>query len=677
VKEWQYIFKALPFLRVSVLFSIGIIINKVHAIEFDSIAFTHFLSISLLIIYACLSIHQKWKYTWIIPTSIFIYIITLGAINDQQKINSRVKSNNINDLYLLHVKAENKSGKNGKSLIAKVYVRNQLTWKFQGKTYMYVYNKVNKQINEGDLILTRKAISQIYKTHNPGEFDFFSFSESNGMFYNLSFTHEDEFIVIGNQNSKVQMLISRIREKILFKLRFYIKNKDALGIAEAMLIGYKNDLSSSINQIYTDAGVSHVIAISGMHLGLIYMIVDIIFSWFFKKRQLHLISLLITLPALWIFSFITGASASVIRSAIMFSFIIIGNVTTKRSNTLNALFGAAFLMLAVNPDTITDIGFQLSFAAVLSIVLFYQKIRTIIFTKNKILQYGWSFVALSIAAQIITTPLLLIYFQRFSTYSILNNIIVVPISSMVLILEIFLCISPLQIISIKILSPLIEQLILCMNKYSSTMNMVTHSNIEIQAGKEICVILIGLFIICIICFLVKRDIHLLYMSICIVILVFIIRINKWIIYKPVQKLNILNLKDCGAIIHQHGSEADVFIYGNWSNTEQRNKEILHKAFKYLGIKKRALTTLGKNSFIIKQDHHKTGILLNGDNFRTTEINGLMGKNSTWITDGSTKLWKIRRWEKEAQNLHLRFLHTAEKGPIFLDCQDYHTLSRKN
>jgi hypothetical protein len=139
----------------------------------------------------------------------------------------------------------------------------------------------------------------------------------------------------------------------------------------------------------------------------------------------------------------------------------------------------------------------------------------------------------------------------------------------------------------------------------------------------------------------------------------------------------LNLKDCGAIIHQHGSEADVFIYGNWSNTEQRNKEILQKAFKYLGIKKRALTTLGKNSFIIKQDHHKTGILLNGDNFRTTEINGLMGKNSTWITDGSTKLWKIRRWEKEAQNLHLRFLHTAEKGPIFLDCQDYHTLSRKN
>jgi competence protein ComEC len=361
----------------------------------------------------------------------------------------------------------------------------------------------------------------------------------------------------------------------------------------------------------------------------------------------------------------------------MFSFIIIGNVTTKRSNTLNALFGAAFLMLAINPDTITDIGFQLSFAAVLSIVLFYQKIRTTIFTKNKILQYGWSFVALSIAAQIITTPLLLIYFQRFSTYSILNNIIVVPISSIVLILEILLCISPFQIISIKILSPLIEQLILWMNQFSYTMNMVPHSNIEIQAGNEIYIILIGLFIICIIRFLVKRETHLLYTSIGFVILVFIIRINKWIIYKPVQKLNILNLKDCGVIIHQHGSEADVFIYGNWSNTERRNKEILQKALKFLGIKKRALTTLGKNSFIIKQDHHKTGILLNGDNFRTTEINGLMGKNSTWITDGSTKLWKIRRWEKEAQNLHLRFLHTAEKGPIFLDCQDYHTLSRKN
>ena len=677
MKEWQYIFKALPFLRVSVLFSIGIIINKVHAIQFDSIAVTHILSISIFIIYSCLTIHQKWRYAWIISTSIFIYFITLGAIIDQQKINSIVKSNNINDLYLLHVKAENKSGKNGKSLTAKVYIRDQLTWKFQGKTYIYVSNKVNKQINEGDLILTKKAISHIKKTHNPGEFDFFSFSESNGVFYNLSFNHKDEFIVIGNHNNKFQMLISAIREKILFRLRFYIKNKDALGIAEAMLIGYKNDLSSSINHIYTDAGVSHVIAISGMHLGLIYMIVDIIFSWFFKKRQLHLISLLITLPALWMFSFITGASASVIRSAIMFSFIIIGNVTTKRSNTLNALFGAAFLMLAVNPDTITDIGFQLSFAAVLSIVLFYQKIRTTIFTKNKILQYGWSFVALSIAAQIITTPLLLIYFQRFSTYSILNNIIVVPISSMVLILEILLCISPLQIISIKILSPLIEQLILWMNKFSSTMNMVPHSNFEIQAGNEIYIILIGLFIICIIRFLVKRDIYLLYMSICIVILIFIIQINECITYKPLQKLNILNLKDCGAIIHQHGSEADVFIYGNWSNNEQRNKEILQKAFKYLGIKKRVLTTLGKNSFIIKQDHHKTGILLNGDNFRTTEINGLMGKNSAWITDGSTKLWKIRRWEKEAQNLHLRFLHTAEKGPIFLDCQDYHTLSRKN
>jgi competence protein ComEC len=106
-----------------------------------------------------------------------------------------------------------------------------------------------------------------------------------------------------------------------------------------------------------------------------------LFEWIFKKKYLSLLSLIATLPVLWIFAFTTGASASVIRSVVMFSFIIIGNNISKANDGINALLVAGFMMLVIDPDTLYDMGFQLSFSAVLSIMLFYSWVRKLVFTK--------------------------------------------------------------------------------------------------------------------------------------------------------------------------------------------------------------------------------------------------------------------------------------------------------
>lgn len=633
---------------------------------------------TLIFSFSFLDVSTKWRLAPYISFTIIFNIITIAWINYSCDSFFRQKIVEIQGSILLKIDEERKESIEGTRYVATIYEKNKHGWEKRGKTDLYIKAGKKDQLEKGNIIITKQHPSIIKKNNNPGAFDYYSFSLTNGIFYSTTILHEDMYFVLGNYRGMMEELVFQTRNNIIGIIRKYIAEADRLGIAEAMLIGYKSDLSPSLNSTYSNAGVSHVIAISGMHLGLIYLIIDKIFAYFFRKRHLHIIAIIITLPLLWLFSMVTGSSASVIRSAMMYSFIIVGNIISKKSNSLNSLLGAGFIMNVINPDILNDLGFQLSFAAVLSIILCYQPIRNSVYTKNKLLHIGWNFVALSIAAQLITTPLVIYHFQKFSTYSLLNNIIVVPLSSIVLVLEIILCLCPVSMIASNILSPLISLIIGWMNSFASTMNKVPFSILIFPSFEWYELLICAIFIIGLLIYLTHDHSYIALIT-TLVSLGFILFLNLIFKYnlKKKHQVVLLNFKNTGCIIHQHGSYANVYVQSNDNVNNSYTFENIKKCLIKIGVEKSSFSELPYQPVMIEQKKSGEAILINASVLDMQIDKPLFKRNRKWILDGTTKLWKIREWRKQAQNLHLRFLHTAETGPIFLDCQGFHEFSRKN
>jgi competence protein ComEC len=251
---------------------------------------------------------------------------------------------------------------------------------------------------------------------------------------------EDEFEILSTANKKrFQEFINITRAKVLDILRTNIRGDKELGLAEALLIGYKDDLDKTLVQSYSNTGVVHVIAISGLHLGLIYFLL----TWLFKplkKQKFKWLRPIFILTGLWLFTLLAGAQPSVLRSAVMFTCIIFSDLFARKSSIFNGLALSALILLCINPFWLWDVGFQLSYSAVLSIVIFMKPVYNWIYFPNKIMDFLWKLTAVTIAAQIFTTPVSIYHFHQFPMYFILTNFVAVPLSSAIVIGEIILCV---------------------------------------------------------------------------------------------------------------------------------------------------------------------------------------------------------------------------------------------
>lgn len=219
----------------------------------------------------------------------------------------------------------------------------------------------------------------------------------------------------------------------------YFHEPSTRGLAKALLVGFRGELDKDLNTAYTNTGVVHVIAISGLHLGLIYGLLMMLFKPLQHIKSIKIMSCLIILVILWSFTLMCGATASVVRSAVMFSFLILGTIIQSKPSTGNMLAASAFVMLVFNPFLVYDIGFQLSYAAVGSLLIYNRSITEIFQPENGFLHLGWSSISTSLSAQILTTPFLLFHFHQFPLIFILSNIIAVPLSSIALLLLILVC----------------------------------------------------------------------------------------------------------------------------------------------------------------------------------------------------------------------------------------------
>ena len=240
-------------------------------------------------------------------------------------------------------------------------------------------------------------------------------------------------------------IISHTREWMIQKIDRHIIDNEASGFAKALLIGEKSDIDKNIIKAYTQLGIIHIIAISGMHLDIIFKNLVYVTGHLPRKMFWRLLELVIVLISVWIYTFIAFASPSVVRASIFFSLFFIGTFFNQPRYTLNFIAGGILVILFFDLHSIYHIGLQLSYAAVIGIHLFYPVFYKMVPMDNAILNWMWSNLCITLSAQLTTLPILLFHFHQTATLVIISNFIMVPLSTLLLYALIVLVMMPNQV----------------------------------------------------------------------------------------------------------------------------------------------------------------------------------------------------------------------------------------
>ncbi|MGB9745705.1 MAG: ComEC/Rec2 family competence protein [Bacteroidales bacterium] len=266
---------------------------------------------------------------------------------------------------------------------------------------------------------------------NPEEFDYGRYLLLRGISGYVRIRSTD-IIWFPSGKTTLRSLAWQTRETLLGILSRYRIPEKERGVLAALSLGYRDDLTEETMRAYRSAGVMHILAVSGLHVGIIYLLFQYITFFLQRKKWERITRSLLGLVILWGYAFLTGLSPSVVRAATMFSFYTASGLLNRKVSSFNILASAVFVILAADPFLIAQPGFQLSAAAVASITAFYSKVESLWIPGNPVARKIWSLIAVTLAAQAGTFLLCIYYFHQFPVYFVLANLVAVPMAGLLL-----------------------------------------------------------------------------------------------------------------------------------------------------------------------------------------------------------------------------------------------------
>ncbi len=297
-----------------------------------------------------------------------------------------------------------------------------------GRTLLYLEkDSASVLLRTGDRIVFSPELSGIENKGNPEEFDYRKYLAYN-MIFSSDYLAGDDWRLVDDEAVGFRSKLSRLRMKLVGLLRDFGLSDDEVAVMSAMTMGYSDILSDEIRHAYSSAGAMHILAVSGLHVGIIYGIIVFLLS-FIRNDNLTWLKVVLTVSLIWLYALFTGLSPSVTRASLMFSIMALGKLQKNSPGSLNAVFASMFILLLINPYNLANIGFQLSYSAVIGIIVLQPKLYAIFEIRNKLLDWIWSLTTVSVAAQLATAPLCFYYFHQFSNYFLLTNYVMIPIST--------------------------------------------------------------------------------------------------------------------------------------------------------------------------------------------------------------------------------------------------------
>lgn len=686
--------KKAPFVRLLIALIAGILLKFYLSFSATAIIITPVVVIVLFI--ACLLLPQALRYTLrhIQGLLILATFMVAGAaitylkdVSNQHNFVSKFYQPGAPILLTLQEPLVNKP-KSYKAVasIDAVYYNNH--WQpTKGRMLVYFKKEASKpNLGYGSQLVLNKALQSITNSGNPGAFDYRRFCAFDGIYYQVFITSKDYKSLQQRNTQWLQSKLYTIRLFVIETIQKYISNKREQGVAEALIIGYRNDLDKELVQTYSNTGVVHIIAISGLHLGMIYLLMLRILSTFKTKRWYNYLKPVLILFVLWTFTLIAGGAPSILRAAVMFSFIVVGQSLNRKTNIYNTLAASAFCLLVYNPFFLWAVGFQLSYAAVASIVTFYPPINKLVSFTNKGLQKVWSLVSVTVSAQILTLPFVLYHFHQFPNYVLLTNLIVVPILAFVLYGEILLILFSVVPFVANIIGKILNTVIWFINSFIVNTSKLPFSITDSIQISVVQALLLFVVIISFAIWLMRIKPAALLTGLTAMAVFLLLRAADFIQHAQQSKLIVYNVPQYEAIDIAQGTQrafiGDSMLLQNGflQNFHLRPGRILNRTNSSFGkaafsCANNCITSTAKKVVVVNSPISN----YNGTSRISADVI-ILSKNpkiyisdlltvfncSEIVFDSSNPLWKIEKWKKDCEHLHLRFHSVPEQGAFIMD-----------
>lgn len=395
--------------------------------------------------------------------------------------------------------------------------------KTKGKVLLYFNKNSSTRPNYGDVFLLKGMPREIEEPKNPFEFDYRRFMQFRGI-YAHHFLYENDFVKTGyqpqNQILRFAFAANRYADSLFVK---NIGTEQEYAIATAVVIGTRDYIDNDLLNAYSAAGAVHVLSVSGMHVAILFVVLQFLFKKIKNLKNGNLIFAAIVISLLWIYAIFTGLSSTVLRATVMFTIVQIAEVITRKGNIYNTLSVSAFILLCYNPYWVLDVGFQLSYLAIVGIVYLHPYLKTLITPTNPILKNIWEISCVSFSAQLATFPLGVYYFHQFPSYFLLANPFVFWISELILPFGLFMLLFSWFPFVPQVVGFLLKWILWSLNKIIFLVESIPFSTIK---GFSISIFeLFCIYIIVVLVLAFFRQIELKYLKISLLCLVILLGWN--------------------------------------------------------------------------------------------------------------------------------------------------------
>lgn len=429
-------FMPYPMFRLTIPLATGIFLSDIlfHG-ELPVTAFRILLLVSFIPMLMLIK-WQRYTFRWLFGGIAFLFLFSLGALLVQhqwERITYEWPSErNVYQGVILASPQEK-----AKTYLCKMHVDKRISVgnviPVDRNLLVYILkDSLSEKLQCGDCLRFYARVSRPQRTDIPDEFDYAAYlfrQQISGTAMVFSGYWQQAGV---RKPLNLKQQANAWRDRVLEWYRGWGFSGDEFAVLSALTVGYKEELSDELRETYQMAGVSHILALSGMHVAVLWGLLSWILRPLEKKQVLKWIKCILIIALLWGFAFVVGLSASVVRAVAMCMLMTVGQSGGRRAFSLNTLAVAAFFMLLYNPFYLFDVGFQLSFLAVFSILLIYPVLFRCLMIHQPVLRYIWGVAAVSLAAQLGTAPLVIYYFAHFPILFLLANLIVAPLAFLII-----------------------------------------------------------------------------------------------------------------------------------------------------------------------------------------------------------------------------------------------------
>lgn len=582
-------------------------------------------------------IHNYTLFWWpglMLNVLLFSFGMTIHTVHNKP-ISQKNISLSTPAFYLIKINEPIISGKNSYKAQALVLGEIDSLKNFRTNFFkLLLYFKKDSSIlklHYGDLLIIKSQIQEISSPRNPEEFNFKKYLGFKHIYFQTYIKTNCFINLYKNEGSPLFHLAYKSQNFIKQTLHTYVSGKNEMGVGEALLFGFDDDIEPDVFKSYSRTGTLHVLAVSGMHVGLIFIVLGWLLSPLDKIKQLKWLKPVLLLSGIWMYSLLCGLSPSILRATIMLCFLVIGSLIKRRSSAFNSLAASAFMLLIFDSSMIANVGFQLSYAAVLGIIAFYQPLYNLFDITSRIGDTVWKVVAVSLAAQTLTFPMSLYYFHQFPNYFLLANLLIIPITTLIIYAGILLLIiSKLHVLAYW-LGMAIQGLIYTSNYLAHQIELLPFSyidNISISTGMTL---LIYLFCLCIVLFFIRRDIPFLKLGLFILLALLILRATQS--YQNCRQNNfvVYSIKNHVAIQIIQGKEAVLIAdHALLNNPDARDYPMQGFICKSGITHQKEILMFNHNFSIQLAEHKKLGVLIKKCKLRNENFDWILVQGKQYL-----------------------------------------------